>query len=322
MIGLISVVPLSAEGQSYGIIGLVTDSTAGTPLVSATVILLMQADSSLIHFTTTRKDGVFSFPRVAPEHYILQVTYVGMQTAYQPFLIDDQNVDLGNVQLSPSNQDLEEFVVTANRLPFVVRGDTIEYHAMAFVVRPMDMVEDLLRRLPGIEVDPSGTVYAHGRTVENVLVENKEFFGNDPTIATRNLPAESVDRVQVYDKASDRAELTGIPDGRDERTINLELTEEAKKGAFGQIVGGLGGESSQQERYFTQANVFRFTPRLQFALFGGAENVNQPSFSGSMTSAINPVTLTKLIPGGVDGLRRSAVGGGKYDGNSGGKIGY
>ncbi len=309
LIGLISVVPLSAEGQSYGVIGLVTDSTAGTPLVSATVILLMQADSSLVHFTTTRKDGVFSFPKVAPEHYILQVTYVGMQTAYQPFLIDDQNVDLGNVQLSPSNQDLEEFVVTANRLPFVVRGDTIEYHAMAFVVRPMDMVEDLLRRLPGIEVDPSGTVYAHGRTVENVLVEDKEFFGNDPTIATRNLPAESVDRVQVYDKASDRAELTGIPDGRDERTINLELTEEAKKGAFGQIVGGLGGESSQQERYFTQANVFRFTPRLQFALFGGAENVNQPSFSGSMTSAINPVTLTKLIPGGVDGLRRSAVGG-------------
>ncbi len=309
IIGLVFFVPRSAKGQSPSVTGLVTDSTTGMPLTSATVILLTQTDSSLVHFTTTQREGVFSFPKVTPGRYILQVTYVGMQTADLPLVIDDQNTDLGKVQLSPIRQELEEFVVTANRLPFVVRGDTIEYHAMAFTIRPMDMVEDLLRRLPGIDVDPSGTIYAQGRTVENVLVEDREFFSNDPTIATRNLPAESVDRVQVYDKASDRAELTGIPDGQEERTINLELTEEAQKGAFGQITGGLGGENSEQERYFSQASMFRFTPRLQFALFGGAENVNQPGFSGSPVSTANPAALAKLVSSREDGLRRSAAGG-------------
>ena len=304
------IAPIDANGQTVVVTGLVVDSVETTPLPNATVILLQAADSSLAHFSTTRvADGGFSFPRVTPGRYILQVSFVSMRTFYRSFAVEDENVDLGQVQLSPAVKELEEFVVTTDRLPFVVRGDTIEYHAMAFVVRPMDMVEDLLRRLPGIEVDRGGTIYAQGEMVSQVLVEEKEFFGKNPTIATRNLPAESVEHVQVYDKPSDRSELTGIPDGNDERTINLELTEEAKRAVFGQIVGGFGGDDFAQERYFGRASAFRFAPRSQLALLGGADNVNQPGFGSSEMSGFNPTALAANILGGSEGIRRSAAGG-------------
>jgi len=296
--GVLSAVPISAKSQSYIVTGLVTDSTKGMALVNASVILLMQTDSSLVQFTTTRNDGSFSFSKVIPSQYILQITYVGMQSFYHSFVVDKQNVDLDNIHLSPMSQDLEEFVVTDDRLPFVIRGDTIEYHALAFMIRPMDMVEDLLRRLPGIDVDRSGTITAHGETVENVLVENKEFFSNDPTIATKNLPADAVDQVQVYDKPSNLAELTGIPDGQEEKTINLKLTKDAKSGFLGQALAGLGEEQKEFDRYFGQGTLFRFAPRTQLAWIGGAENISKPVLSGQQLKGFT----------GVRSFRRDGIG--------------
>ena len=271
----------TVHAQRFAVTGVVEDSV-GTALSQATVVALAGTDSTLVQFGTTRSDGRFTLHRLAPGGYILQVSYVGHQTLLRDFEVQRANVDVGRLVLLPQTQVLEEFVVTADRLPYVVRGDTIEYNALAFLVRPQDMVEDLLRRLPGIDVDRSGTITAQGEAVENVLVEGKEFFGGeDPTIATRNLPADAVDKVQVYDKPSDRAELTGVPDGREEKTINLALTEEAKRGAFGQTTGGLGGDRLDQGRYFGRASVFRFAPLTQLALIGNADNVNQPGFSFS-----------------------------------------
>ncbi|MCY4001667.1 MAG: TonB-dependent receptor [Bacteroidetes bacterium] len=297
------------EAQPYSVNGIITTSDNHTVLPNATVILLIHTDSSIVNFTTTDHDGVFSFSDVKPESYILQVTYVGMQAAYRSFIVYGENVDLGTTYLLPRNKSLDEFVVTADRLPFVVRGDTIEYHAMAFVLEPMEVVEDLLHRMPGIEVDPNGNIYAHGRMVENVLINEKEFFSNDPTIATRNIPAESVHLVQVFNKQSDQAELTGIPDGRDERTINIELNEESQKGIFGQIVGGLGGEDADHARYYSKASLFRFNSNAQYALLGGSENVNQPGFAGMNNSMINPVTRSRFISEGTNGFNESTVGG-------------
>ena len=265
----------------------------------------MRGDSSLVRFTTSRGDGTFTLPRVDTGEYILQVSFVGYQTVWRDFDVRNTDVDLGRVQLPAQIEVLGEFVVTADRLPFVVRGDTIEYNALAFLVRPQDMVEDLLRRLPGIEVDRSGTITAQGKTVENVLVEGKDFFGNDPTIATKNLPADAVDKVQVYDKPSDLAELTGVPDGQEEKTINLALTEEAKRGAFGQITGGLGGEHLDQGRYFGRASGFRFASSTQLALIGSAENVNQPGFSGGQLRSFGGVGSSFLRQGGLDGYSES-----------------
>ena len=293
-----------AHGQRFAAMGTVTDS-AGTALAQATVVALMRGDSSLVQFTTSRGDGSFTVPRLEAGAYVLQVSFVGYQTVLHDFDVRNTDVDLGRLQLPVQVEELEAFVVTADRLPFVVRGDTIEYNALAFLVRPHDMVEDLLRRLPGIDVDRSGTITAQGETVENVMVEGKEFFGDDPTIATKNLPADAVDKVQVYDKPSDRTELTGVPDGQEEKTINLALTEEAKRGAFGQTTGGLGGEQLDQGHYFARASVFRFAPHTQLALIGSAENVNQPGFSGEQLRSFGGAGNSYLRPGGIDGYSES-----------------
>ena len=274
----------TAQAQHFSVTGSVGDST-GTALSQATVVVLARSDIALVQFGVSRGDGTFILRRLVPGEYILQVSHVGYQTLLHNFDVHDADVDVGHLELSMRTQALEEFVVTSDRLPFIVRGDTIEYNALAFIVRPQDMVEDLLRRLPGIEVDPYGTVIAHGEVVQNMLVEGKEFFGTDPAIATRNLPADAVEKVQVYDKPSDQAELTGIPDGQDEKTINLGLTEESKRGAFGQTTGGLGAAHADAGRYFGQVSAFRFAPKTQLALIGSAENVNQPGFSGRQLSS-------------------------------------
>ena len=267
-----------AYTQHFSVVGSITDSTDAA-ISQATVVVLAYADSALIQFGTTDGAGTFSIGRLPAGAYVLRVSSVGYQTVRQKFDIVSADVDMGRVMLRVQIQELEEFVVESDRLPYVVRGDTIEYNVLAFIVRPQDMVEDLLRRLPGIEVNRHGTIFAQGKMVEHVLVEGKEFFSNDHTIATRNLPADAVEKVQIYDKASDISELTGIPDGREESTVDLKLTEDAKRGAFGQTTGGLGGESWDQGRYFGQLSAFQFAPETQLALIGNAENVNQPGFS-------------------------------------------
>ena len=267
-----------AYAQHFSVSGSVTDST-GTALTQATVIVLAYADSAFIQFGITDVNGDFSIGRISVGEYLVRVSSVGYQTILRKITVVSADVSVGQIILGDRVQALEEFVVEADRLPYVVRGDTIEYNPLAFIVRPQDMVEDLLRRLPGIDVDRYGTIFAQGKVVEHVLVEGREFFGSDHTIATRNLPADAIEKVQVYDKASDRSELTGIPDGQEEMTVDLKLTEEAKRGAFGRTTGGLGGESWDQGRYFGRLSAFQFAPKTQLALIGNAENVNQPGFS-------------------------------------------
>jgi hypothetical protein len=130
-------------------------------------------------------------------------------------------------------KDLKEVVIKGERDPVTIKQDTIEYNAGSFKVQPNAVVEDLLKRLPGVEVDRDGTVKAQGQQVRRVTVDGKEFFGRDPKIATKNLPADAVDKVQVFDRKSDQAQFTGIDDGQREKTINLSLKEEKKKEFLG-----------------------------------------------------------------------------------------
>lgn len=297
----------TATAQHFSVNGSVGDSAA--VLSQASVVALARADTALIQFGTTREDGLFTLRRLAPGKYILQISHVGYQTVLRDFEIHDEDVDVGHIVLSTQTTVLEEFVVTEDHLPFVVRGDTIEYNALAFLVRPQDMVEDLLRRLPGIYVDEYGTVFAHGKAVQNMLVDGKLFFGEDPTIATRNLPADAVENVQVYDKPSDRAELTGVPDGRDEKTINLALTEEAKQGVFGQTTGGVGAEQRDLGRYVARISAFHFAPKIQLALIGSADNINQPGFSGRQLSSFRGAGNYLPFGQGQDGISESIAAG-------------
>ena len=228
------------EGQEYQIQGVVVDS-AGVSLRNAMVVALTVPDSVLAKYALTDGDGRFTLRDLPPAGYILQVTLIGYQTLRRDLQVTDSDIDAGTVHLSVMAVEMDSLVVSVEQVPFVNRRDTLSYNVLAFETPPNSMVEDLLRRLPGIEVEEDGSITAQGEEVQNVLVDGKEFFGTDPTIATRNLPADAIKQVDVYDKQSDMAEFTGIPDGEDERTIDLKLREDARRGYFGRMTGGLGG---------------------------------------------------------------------------------
>ena len=287
--GLFLAITPSVDAQeTYDVRGVVADS-AGAGIDGAMIVALALPDSLLTKYALSNGNGSFTLSRVPAGEYLLQITMVGHQTVRQPFSITAADIDAGTINLAVLVVELEALVVSVDHVPFVNRRDTLDYNARAFVTRPNATVEELLARLPGIEVDADGTVRAQGEEVRNVLVDGKEFFGSDPTIATRNLPADAIERIQVYDKQSDMAEFTGIADGQEERTINLELREDARRGYFGQAVGGLGGglepvavieaQPNGRTRYNESLNINRFSPTTQLALLGNANNVNEAGFA-------------------------------------------
>ena len=287
--GLFLAITPSVDAQeTYDVRGVVADS-AGAGIDGAMIVALALPDSLLTKYALSNGNGSFTLSRVPAGEYLLQITMVGHQTVRQPFSITAADIDAGTINLAVLVVEMEALVVSVDHVPFVNRRDTLDYNARAFVTRPNATVEELLARLPGIEVDADGTVRTQGEEVRNVLVDGKEFFGSDPTIATRNLPADAIERIQVYDKQSDMAEFTGIADGQEERTINLELREDARRGYFGQAVGGLGGglepvavieaQPNGRTRYNESLNINRFSPTTQLALLGNANNVNEAGFA-------------------------------------------
>ena len=279
--------PLQAQ-EEYEVTGQVTDS-AGMPLRNAMVVALTQTDSVLTEYALTNGDGRFVIGDLPPNRYILQVTLIGYATFRRDFEITDADVDAGTVDMTVMAVELDSLVVSVEHVPFINRGDTLSYNVLAFPTPPNATVEDLLKRLPGIEVDTEGNIKAQGEDVENVLVDGKEFFGKDPKVATQNLPAEAVKQVDVYDKQSDMAEFTGIPDGDDERTIDLKLREEARRGYFGQASGGFGGDmntqarlgalASNELRYDGRVTLNRFSPTMQLSMNANTNNTNRSGFS-------------------------------------------
>ena len=272
--------------------GLVKD-TLNEPLIGATVMLLNAQDSVLAKFGITNGKGEFKLDRISPDDYILQITYLGYANLSQPVSISTDQSDLGSFQLQPESALLEQVEVKADFVPIRMKKDTIEYNAAAFQTKPNADVEALLKKLPGVEVDRNGDIKAHGENVQQVLVDGKEFFGNDPKIATKNLPADAIDKVQVFDKKSDIAEFSGIDDGREAKTINLSLREDHKQGYFGKVKGGYGNE----ERYENKFNVNRFGHNIQFSALGMFNNTNQQGFS--INDYINMMGgLNNLLSGG------------------------
>lgn len=267
---------LLLNAQTATVKGSVSDSS-GIQLPAVSVVLLRSADSVMSTFGLADPNGAFALRRVKPGNYLLQLSYVGYETLYQPLQVQaDQPVyDLGLLKMYPSSTLLHAVDVSAERAPMSVRKDTLEYNAAAFKTQPGDVVEDLLKKLPGVEVQADGSIKALGETVTNVMVDGKEFFGKDPKMATKNLPADAIDRVQVFDKKSERAEFTGIEDGRDERSINLKLKEDKKNGYFGNVSAGYGSNN----RYSGRFNLNRFAPKGQFSAIGLGNNNNDEGFS-------------------------------------------
>ena len=185
---LLWITPMLAQSGKMSARGIVTDSS-GVALVSATAVLLQAADSVLTNFSLTDKNGQFELIPNRPGDYLVQISYLGYEPIYKPVLFEKGAgpVDLGTIPLLAESKLLKEVKVTAERLPIQIKNDTIEFDANSFQTQPTDVVEDLLRKLPGVEVERDGTIRAQGEEVQRVMVDGKEFFGNDPKIATKKL---------------------------------------------------------------------------------------------------------------------------------------
>lgn len=244
------------------------------PLSHATVALLHPTDSTLLFFGISNAKGEYLVRNIAEDTYLMQFSYVGMQSIYQIVNIPPKKgADLGDQILKPTL--MEEVVVEAELIPIRFKNDTLEYDTKAFKTRPGASTEELLEKLPGIEVDQEGNIKAEGEEVTKVLVDGKEFFDKDPKVATKNLPALAVKKVQVIDRQSEEAQFTGVDDGIREKTINLELKEDHKKGYFGDVTAGVGAGAV----YKAEGKVYRFSKKTQMALMGMANNLNEFGFT-------------------------------------------
>lgn len=268
---------LAGQGQFFKLNGTITGAEAEA-LSGATAVILAAQDSVLVAYGISDAEGRFELKRIKAGDYVLQVSYVGYTTFSEAIRFSAEELERvrqKDVQLHPNLNVLDQVEVSTERIPIQLKGDTIEYNAAAFKTQANAAVEDLLRQLPGVEVGRDGTVKAQGQDVEHVFVDGKEFFGDDPQMATKNLPADAIDKVQVFDKGSDNSELTGIDDGQREKTINLTLKEDKKNGLFGTVEAGYG----DRNRYEGKANINRFNSKLQFSAIGMANNTNQQGFS-------------------------------------------
>ncbi|MBT4409152.1 MAG: outer membrane beta-barrel protein [Bacteroidetes bacterium] len=247
------------------------------PLPSATIVLLNPADSTLEYFGVANKQGIYTIRNIDDGNYLLQFAFVGMESHYQKVLFPRSNgEDMGTTTLNAKPLDVEEVTVVAEYVPMKFDSDTIEFNARVVNTKPDAVVEQLLQKLPGIEIDRAGNIKAMGESVVKVLVDGKEFFGNDLKIATKNLPADAIEKVKIFDRRSDVSQFTGIDDGVRDRTIDLQLKEDKKKGIFGNVEAGYGTEN----HYLFSGRAFRFNKVSQIAILGHQNNINRFGLKG------------------------------------------
>ena len=262
--------------QNFTIQGTLKDSIANRALNSATVSLVYANDSSLVSFSRSNEAGVFNFKNVAPANYLISISYVGYVPKWVPVITGtEKTVEMGVIYMNDVNT-MSTVTVNARRPPVVINGDSVEFNSENFKTAPNAVVEDLLKKMPGMEVDKSGGITVNGKKVTKVFVNGKEFFTGDPMMATKNLPADAVDKIQVYDRKSDQAMFTGIDDGSEETAINLKLKKDRNKSTFGKLSGGAGTPSV----FDAQGNVNVINNEEQFSTIGGANNTNRQNFSG------------------------------------------
>lgn len=264
------------SGQ-HNLKGKVTDSLQ-VPLAGVSVALLDPQDSTLAGFSITDQQGIYTLTAVREGDYLLQVALMGYYTYYKPLSIaetTDKDLGVQALQVNSESNTLDAVIVSGEKIPVRLKGDTLEYNAGSFKVKPDAVVEDLLKKMPGIQVDKNGNINAMGKQVTKILVDGKEFFGDDPKVATKNLPADAVDKIQSFDKKSDASLFSGMDDGEREQTLNVVLKSGKKTGYFGEAKAG-GGLPAQYEG---QLKAFKFRQKSQLAAMGMFNNINKFGFS-------------------------------------------
>lgn len=258
--------------QSSVLKGVLQDTSDFKSVAYASILAINPADSVLLKFIYASDKGVFELKGLPPIKIRLLITRPGFAD-YEDFvtLSEGQITDVGVINMLSKSTLLKEVIIKDRVDAIRIKGDTTEFLVDSFLTNKNANVEDLMKRLPGIQVDKDGKITAQGKEVKKVLVDGEEFFGDDPTIATKNIKATQVESVQVFDKKSDQATISGIDDGIKEKTINLKLKEDAKKGYFGKASAGAGTDS----RYEHDAMLNRFNKKQKVSAYGAMSNTNK-----------------------------------------------
>ncbi|EON77015.1 hypothetical protein ADIS_2464 [Lunatimonas lonarensis] len=294
----------SADGQGPMIRGQVVEAESKEPLIGANVLIKTPGDT-LLSNTVTGMDGRFeiAYPRI--QSFTLEITYVGYEKVTRS-MSRGVPLDLGVIAISEDSKLLGEVVIQGEAAVGEMRGDTAVFNANAFKTRENAMAEDLIGKLPGVTIE-NGQVQAQGEQVQRILVDGREFFGNDPSIALRNLPADMIESVQVLDQRSDQSRLTGLDDGNYAKTINIITKGNMRNSHFGRVYGGYGTDN----RYSLGGNINFFKGAKRISVIGLFNNVNQQNFSSD-----DLLGVTSGAMGG--GGRRGGGGGGRPGGGGGG----
>ncbi|MGY0037579.1 TonB-dependent receptor [Pedobacter sp. NJ-S-72] len=256
--------------NSWSVKGSVADHASGANFHYTTISVLRAKDSTLVKFTRATENGTFNIPNLQKGKLILLVTYPGYADYVEPFILDSTktNIDFGKIKLTLKATLLADVIIKGKAAAIKIKGDTTEFNASAYQIQPNSKVEDLLKQLPGIQVDKDGKITAQGQKVNKVLVDGEEFFGDDPTLVTKNIRGDMVDKVQLYDKKSDQAAFTGIDDGKKEKTINIKLKDDKKNGYFGKLDAG----GATDEFYQAQGMFNAFKGKQKFSAYGTLGN--------------------------------------------------
>jgi hypothetical protein len=288
-LGICLALSLTTKAQSVPVKGSVTDTLSKMAMHNAVIYLKDPRDSSLVSYTRADRKGHFMLGAVVQGKYIMVVTYPNYVDWIDTIQVKDATTIDIPVYLTTKAHLLQEVIVKQTIAPIRIKGDTTEYLADSFHVKPGATVEDLLKVMPGISVNSKGEITTQGQKVQKVLVDGDEFFGDDPTMATQNLNAKDVAKVQVFDKKSDQAALTGIDDGTKQKTVNLILKEDAKKGYFGTATAG----TDFNKYYQSKLSASRFTSTLKAGILVTADRTGRNGMSweemqdfGSISSTI------------------------------------
>lgn len=309
-----------AFAQGGGTVALsLTDSSTGEAVGFATVSITKPGNTKPYKYALSDDKGKTVFDKVAAGKYVLKAELLG----YKPLTKDIEvkgKLDLGALKMDPDKQVLDAASVSAAGNPIVIKKDTIEYNASSFKTTENDVLEDLLKKLPGVEVSEDGTVTANGQTISKITIDGKTFFLDDPQLASKNIPAKIIEKVKVVEKKSDQAEFTGIDDGNDETIIDLSIQKGMMNGLFGNVMTGAGHDVRKQVsgselssgngdwRYQGAGFMGRFTDKNQISVVLNGNNTNNRGFndlSGSMMQGMR---------GGGGGMGRGSRGWGPGNG--------
>ena len=256
--------------------GKIIEDTSKLPLESATIYITSVKDSTIVDYTISDKNGNFSLStKKFTEPVYFKISFIGFQEYVQKIELLTNSKDFGVIKILDQPNDLNEVVIKGQAPPVRIKQDTLEFNASSFKVRPDSNVEALLKQLPGVEVSSDGKITVNGKEVNNILVNGKPFFGKDGKVATQNLPAEIIEKVQVSDTKTKEEQLSGQAASAEEKTINLTISEDKNKGLFGKFSGGLGTSN----RYESSGLINYFKNDQKFSFLGSSNNINSIGFS-------------------------------------------